>query len=330
MPEQGPSATLARRAPTLDDVLAARERIAGLAHRTPVLTCSTLDRLAGSRLYFKAESFQKAGAFKFRGAANAVFSLTEDEARRGVATHSSGNHAQALALAARARGISARIVMPSNAPGAKRAAVLDYGGLVTECAPTLAAREEALSEVVRRTGAVPVHPYDDGRVMAGAGTAVLELLEEVPDLDAVVAPAGGGGLLSGTAIAGRGRRPGLLVFGAEPELADDARRSLAEGKRLPPRPPVTVADGLRTALGELTFEVLRREVEEVALAGEAEILEAMRLLWERAKLMVEPSGAVPLAVLLAHRLPLAGKRVGVILSGGNVDLCRNERCNFWK
>jgi threonine dehydratase len=306
--------------PGYEDILAARERIRSFAHRTPVITCATLDRLAGAQLFFKCDNFQKGGAFKYRGATNAVRLLRGDEARRGVATHSSGNHAQALALAARARGIPAFIVMPSNAPAAKRAAVDEYGGKITFCEPTLEARERTLEEVRERTGAISIHPYDDARVIAGQGTAALELIEEVPGLDAIVAPVGGGGLLSGTAIAARGAGSGVRVFGAEPELADDAFRSLREGRRLPPCPPRTVADGLRTALGELTFAILRGHGIEIALASDEEILAAMRLLWQRAKLVVEPSGAVPLAVLLRKRPDLAGRRVGIILSGGNVDI----------
>jgi threonine dehydratase len=316
--------------PTFAEVEAARERLRPFVHRTPVLTCQTLDRLSGAKLFFKAENFQKTGAFKYRGATNAVRCLSEAEAARGVATHSSGNHAQALALAARTRGIPAAIVMPANAPAAKRAAVEAYGGRIVFCEPTLAAREEALGRVLESTGAILVHPYNDARVIAGQGTAALELLEDVPDLEAIIAPVGGGGLLSGTAVAAQGARPAIRVLGAEPELADDACRSLAEGRRLPPRPPLTVADGLRTALGDITFAIIRRRVERILLASDAEILAAMRLLWERAKVIVEPSGAVPLAALLSKRHDLSAKRVGVILSGGNVDLCRNELCSFWR
>jgi threonine dehydratase len=306
--------------PDLAALEAARQRIAPFIHRTPVFTCRTLDQLAGARLFLKAESFQKTGSFKYRGATNAVRLLGEEEARRGVATHSSGNHAAALALAARERGIAAHIVMPSNSSPAKKAAVEGYGGRITSCEPTLKAREDALEEVLARTGAAPVHPYDDARVIAGQGTAALELLEDLPDLDVLVAPVGGGGLLSGTAIAAHGLRPSIRVIGAEPELADDAHRSLIEGRRLPPRPPHTIADGLRTALGELPFAILREEVEAIALVSEEEILAAVRLLGERAKLVIEPSGAVPLAAALARRIDLKGLRVGLILSGGNVSL----------
>jgi threonine dehydratase len=310
---------LRTRPPRLADIEAARGRIEPYINRTPVLTSRTFDAWSGARLFLKAECFQRAGAFKYRGATNAVRLLGEEEARRGVATHSSGNHAAALALAARTRGIPAEIVMPSNSPAVKRAAVEGYGGRITFCAPALEAREKTLEEVIARTGAGAVHPYDDGRVIAGQGTAALELLEEVPDLDAVIAPVGGGGLLSGTAVAARGVRPGIRVLGSEPELADDAYRSLREGKRLPPCPPRTVADGLRTSLGELPFAILREEGVEIVLVSEEEILRATRALWERAKVVVEPSGAVPLAAILSKRVDLAGLKVGVILSGGNVD-----------
>jgi len=306
--------------PTLRDIRAALERIKPYAHRTPVLTCSTIDSLADARLYFKCENFQKVGAFKFRGACNAVFSLSESEASRGVATHSSGNHAQALALAARLRGIPAYIVMPENAPSVKRSAVEGYGGIVTLCKPNLASREETLAKVAAATGAEVVHPFNDYRVIAGQGTAALELLEEIPDLDAVIAPVGGGGLLSGTAICATELRPGIQVLAGEPHAADDAFRSIQAGRILPSDDPQTMADGLRTSLGELTFSIIRRLVEHIITVEEEEILQAMRLLWERAKIVVEPSGAVPLAAVLSRSAEVTGKRVGVILSGGNVDL----------
>src|SRR5215211_6897263 len=264
--------------PTLTDVRAAHERIRPFVHRTPVLTCSAVDALAGARVFFKCENFQKVGAFKFRGATNAVRSLPEADAARGVVTHSSGNHAAALALAARQRGIPAYIVMPSNAPPVKREAVAGYGGRITECAPTQQAREAACAELVRSTGATLVHPYDDDAVIAGQGTAVLELLEDVPDLDAILAPVGGGGLLSGTLIAAKGVRPDLRVIGCEPALADDAAASLTEGRIVPARPPVTVADGLRTSLGPRTFPIIRQMVESIAVVEEAEIVSALRLM----------------------------------------------------
>jgi threonine dehydratase len=308
--------------PNLAVVRAAHDRIRPFVHRTPVLTCAAIDALAGARVYFKCENFQKAGAFKARGATNAVLSLPEDVAARGVATHSSGNHAAALALAAGRRGVPAYIVMPHTAPAVKRAAVEAYGGRITFCEPDQASREAAAAEVVRTTGATLVHPYNDERVIAGQGTAAVELLEDVPDLDAVLTPVGGGGLLSGTAIAVRGLRPAVRVIGCEPALADDAAQSLRENRIVPARPPVTIADGLRTALGDKTFPIIRELVERIALAEEAEIVAAMRLILERMKIVVEPSAAVPLAALLNRPLDLAGTRVGVILSGGNVDVTR--------
>jgi len=306
--------------PTLEDVRAAYSRIRGSVHRTPVLTCASLDLLCGARLFLKAENLQRAGSFKIRGALNAVLLLDEGSASRGVATHSSGNHAQGLSLAAAIRGVPAHIVMPKDAPAVKRAAVEGYGGRVTECEPTPEARARALRETVARTGATFVPPYDDPRVIAGQGTAVLELFEDSGGLDAVIGPVGGGGLLSGTAVACRGLAPGLRVFGAEPELAGDAAASLRTGTLQPAMPPKTVADGLRMPLSELTFSILRREAEGIILVSDEEIVRAMRLLWERAKLVVEPSGAVPLAAVLKESRRFAGLKVGLILSGGNADL----------
>jgi threonine dehydratase len=308
--------------PDFAAVRAAHERVRPFVHRTPVLTCSAIDAMAGARVFFKCENFQKVGAFKFRGATNAVFSLSEDEAVRGVVTHSSGNHAAALALAGRNRGIPAYIVMPRTAPAVKQAAVEGYGGRITPCEPTQAAREAAAADLVRATGATLVHPYDDARVIAGQGTAALELLEDVPDLDAVLAPVGGGGLLSGTLLAVKGLRPAARVIGCEPALANDAAQSLREGRIVPARPPATIADGLLTSLGRLTFPIIRELVERIELAEEHEIRHALRTVLERMKVVVEPSAAVPLAVLLNRPLGLAGRRVGVILSGGNVDVGR--------
>ena len=306
--------------PTLEDVRRAARRIAPHAHRTPVLTCGSLDAMTGARLFFKCENLQKVGAFKFRGAANAVLSLGEDEARRGVATHSSGNHAAALALAARLRGIPAHIVMPRTSRAVKKAAVAGYGAAITFCEPTQAAREATLREVVEATGATFIHPYDDARVMAGQGTAALELLEDVDGLDVVMAPVGGGGLLSGTALAVSGVSPGTRVVAAEPKGADDAFRSLAAGRILPSVDPLTVADGLLTSLGERPFAVIRRRVERIVTVGEEAIIAAMRHVWERMKVIIEPSSAVPLGALLEGALDVAGRRVGIIVSGGNVDL----------
>jgi len=338
--------------PSLPDLAAIREaarRIAPHVHRTPVVTSRTLDRMTGARLWFKCENLQRAGAFKIRGAANAVLSLSDEEAARGVVTHSSGNHGAALALAASLRGIPAWVVMPEDAPRVKRAAVEGYGATVVPCEPTAAAREEAAARVREETGAAMVHPYDDERVIAGQGTAALELLEQVaaaeapgwrmgdggtdgagPPLDLVVVPVGGGGLAAGTAIAVAGAAPGVRVAGAEPAAADDAARSLAAGRRIP-NPPgrvETLADGLKASLSERTFRALADGLSAIATVDEEAIAEAARTVWERMKLVVEPSAAVPVAALLAGALPLPERadggpaRVGVILSGGNADLDR--------
>lgn len=307
--------------PTINDIRQAAERIRPYAHRTPVLTCQTLDRMLGMSLFFKCENLQKVGAFKFRGACNTVFSLSEEEAARGVATHSSGNHAQALALAARIRGIPAHIVMPETSPQVKQAAVAGYGAEITFCKPTLEARESTLAEVVARTGATFVHPYNNVRVIAGQGTAALELFEEVPDLDVIMAPVGGGGLLSGTALATAALSPATRVIAGEPAGADDAYRSLQTGQIQPSLQPKTIADGLLTSLGEITFAIIRRHVEKILTVQDETIIRAMRLVWERMKIVIEPSAAVPLAALLEHpEVALQGKRIGIIFSGGNVDL----------
>ncbi len=308
--------------PGIEDIRQAHERIRDLIHKTPVLTSKTLNQMTGSELYFKCENFQKAGAFKFRGATNAVFSLTVEEARNGVVTHSSGNHAGALSLAASLRQIPAYIVMPTNAPTVKRAAVQSYGGSITECEPTLAAREATAAALLQQTGATMIHPYNDERIIAGQGTTTLELLATVSKLDAILAPVGGGGLLSGTAIAAKSLRPLIQVFGCEPQNADDAYRSFHTGKILPAVNPNTIADGLRTSLGSKTFPIICQLVDDILLVTEEEIVRAMRLIWERMKIIVESSSAVPLAALLRPRPELLGKRVGLILSGGNVDLTR--------
>ena len=308
--------------PTIGEIGAAAERIAGRAHRTPVLTCSALDELAGARLFFKCENLQKAGAFKFRGACNAVLSLADDQAARGVVTHSSGNHAAALALAARLRGIPAHIVMPENAPAAKRRAVEAYGGRITFCRPTLADRTAVASRILDETGGVLVHPYDNPAVIAGQGTVALELHEQAPGLDQIVAPISGGGLISGIALATAAVSPRTEIVGVEPELAADAQQSLQAGSLLPPQIGDTIADGLRAALCERTFAVISQHVREVLTVTEAEIVAAMRLIWERVKLVVEPSSAVTLAAVLKEPARFRGMRVGLVLSGGNVDLDR--------
>jgi len=273
--------------------------------------------MVNAELFFKCENLQKMGAFKYRGAVNAVLLLPEQEAVKGVCTHSSGNHAQAIALAAQKRGIRAFIVMPENAPAVKVAAVKGYGGEVVFCQPTLTAREKALNEVVKKTGAAFIHPYNDARVIAGQGTAAIELMEAVGDLDMIVCPVGGGGLLSGTAIsAGNGPR----VIGAEPKEADDAYRSFTSGVLQPAPTTQTIADGLRTALGDLTFKIIRQYVHDIATVSEENILIAMKRIWERMKLVVEPSGAVPFGAILENRSRFEGNRIGIIISGGNVDL----------
>lgn len=306
--------------PTIEDVRQAAKRIQPFVHRTPILTCSTLNEMCGAEIFFKCENFQKVGAFKIRGATNAVFSLGQEKAINGVATHSSGNHGAALALAARWRGTKAYVVMPESAPQVKRDAVAHYGAEIVFCKPTLKAREEQLAKVVDRTGAAFVHPYNDFRVISGQGTAALELCEEITKLDVVMTPVGGGGLLSGTAIAVGALSPKTHVIAAEPERADDAFRSFHAGKIIPVDNPDTIADGLRTSLGDLTFPIIKRHVKNVFTVSEEGIVKAMRTMWERMKIVVEPSAAVPLGVLLAERPEFAGKRIGVILSGGNVDL----------
>jgi threonine dehydratase len=308
---------------TFELIEQARTRLTGRISLTPVMTSSRLDALVGARLFFKCENFQKGGAFKARGATNAVFALGETQAQRGVATHSSGNHAAALARAAVLRGIPAFVVMPDNTPQAKRAAVALYGAQVSWCAPTLAARERAASEIVAATGATLIHPYNDHAVMAGQGTAAVELLGQVPELDLLLCPVGGGGLLAGSAVAATHLKPGIRVIGVEPAGADDAARSFRAGRLLPPeRAPVTIADGLRGALGEKPFAAIRGRVEDIVTVTEESIVRAMRQLWEVLKILIEPSAAVPYAALLTQRDKLRGSHIGVVLSGGNLDLDR--------
>ncbi|MBK8616257.1 MAG: pyridoxal-phosphate dependent enzyme [Anaerolineales bacterium] len=308
--------------PTLNDIRAAAQRIKPYAHRTPVLTNESLNQRVGSQVFLKCENLQKVGAFKFRGACNAVFSLTDEEAARGVCTHSSGNHAAALALAARMRGIPAYIVMPDNAPSVKKNAVAGYGGLITFCEPTLEARESTLDRIRLDTGATVVHPYNDERVITGQGTAALELLEDVPDLDVIIAPVGGGGLLSGTSIAATEIKKGIRVIAGEPEMADDAFRSLQAGGIIPSKNPKTIADGLLTSLGSLTFPIIQKNVEQIVTVSEAGIIESMKYVWERAKIIIEPSSAVAIGVLWEKKIDLSRLKIGVIISGGNVDLAK--------
>jgi threonine dehydratase len=316
----GPMNEIADGDPTFEDVLAAAERIRGRVHRTPVMASRAIDGIAGAQLHFKCENLQKVGAFKARGATNAVLSLDDEAAGRGVATHSSGNHAAALAYAAGIRGVPAHVVMPSSAPPVKKAAVAGYGALITECEPTLEARETTLDAVVERTGATFIHAYDNPMVIAGQGTASLELITDVPDIDFVIAPVGGGGLMSGTAIAVSSSRPDITIWGSEPAGADDAFRSLRDGTLYPSIKPTTIADGLLTSLSDRTFRILSERLGGILTVREETIVRAMRLLWERMKLVVEPSGAVPLAAVLEHPDRFADRRVGLIISGGNVDL----------
>lgn len=306
--------------PALDDIRDAAARIAPHAQVTPVLRSRSLDALAGCELHFKCENLQRIGAFKFRGASNAVFGLDEASAARGVVTQSSGNHGAAIALACRLRGIPAHVVVPHSAPRIKLAAIRDSGARIIPCEVAQADRDRVTAQVLEQTGGELVHPYNDARVIAGQGTATLELMRQVADLDAVIAPVSGGGLLSGTALAAKALDPGIAVYGAEPEQAADAFESLRQRRRITDMVPDTICDGLRAHLGPLTFEILSRHCDAMLLASEAEIVAAMRLVWERLKQVIEPSCAVPLATILRDPERFRGKRVGVILSGGNVDL----------
>lgn len=308
--------------PSLDDIRAAAARIAPFVHRTPMLASRLLDDIAGCRVAFKGEHVQKAGAFKARGASNAVALLGEREAARGVGTHSSGNHGAAVAMAAAARGIPAWVVMPSTAPAVKKAAVAGYGATIVECAPTLAARVATLDAIVGAHGIAPIHPSDDFAVIAGQGTVGLEIAAQVPDVEAVLVPVGGGGLMSGVAAAVKGLRPEVEVIAVEPSGADDAFRSFRAGRRIPAVKPRSVADGLLTTLGRRTFPMMMRHVDDVITVDDDAIVDAMRLVWTRLKAVVEPSGAVAFAGVLQHGARFAGRRVVVVLSGGNVDVER--------
>lgn len=304
--------------PTLADIYTAHQRIAAYIHRTPTLHSHAFDEMSGAKLYFKCENFQKIGAFKARGAHNAVLSLSPTELSHGVVTHSSGNHAAALALAARNAGTAAHVVMPRNAPKPKVESVQRLGGIITECEPTTEDREATAARVQTETGATMVHPFNDWQVIAGQGTAALELIQDTAGLEALVAPVGGGGLISGTAIVGRAF--GIDVYGTEPAGADDAQRSLRSGTRQSVGVANTIADGLRTSIGEKPFEVIREHVRDIATVSDEEIVQAMKLVWHILKIIIEPSCAVPVAAILSGKLPVAGRRIGVILSGGNVDL----------
>ncbi|MFH1762061.1 MAG: pyridoxal-phosphate dependent enzyme [bacterium] len=306
--------------PTIIEIREAHARIRPHINYTPVLTCSTINQICNTDVYFKCENFQKVGAFKIRGATNAVFCIGGKDIQKGVATHSSGNHAAALAFAAGKRGAKAYIVMPRTAPKAKKQAVSGYGGIITYCEPTLKARESALKDVVKNTGACYIPSYNDPRIIEGQGTAALELLNDIPELDTIIAPVGGGGLLSGTAITSSFISPETKVIGAEPEMADDAYRSFKSGKLIPSENPGTIADGLLTPLGSLTFQIIRKNVHDIVTIKEDEIIKAMRFIWERMKIIIEPSSAVAVAALLFGHIKSPGKKVGIILSGGNVDL----------
>lgn len=306
--------------PSKRDIIEAHNRVEPYIHRTPVLRSVTFDQFHKSRLFFKCENFQKVGAFKSRGAVNAVFSLSDAEASKGVATHSSGNHAQALARAAALRGVKAHIVMPENAPKVKVDAVKGYGGEVYFCEPTLSARESTLYEVMKKTGAVEIHPYNDFRIIAGQATAAKELIEDYPDLDIILAPVGGGGLLSGTALAAKYFGSNIQVIACEPSGADDAYRSFKAGRLIPSENPQTIADGLLTSLGQLNFEIIKKEVADIVTVSEKSIFDAMKLIMERMKIVIEPSSAVPFAAVIEGTVDVNNKKVGIILSGGNVDL----------
>lgn len=308
--------------PTFKEVQNAYLQIRQKVHRTPVLTSQKVNERAGGQLFFKCENFQKVGAFKFRGATHAVNSLSDEEARNGVATHSSGNHAQAVALAANIRGVPAHIVMPENAPQVKVNAVKDYGAKVTFCESTQQARESTLEEVVNETGATFIHPYNNREIIMGQGSTAIELLEDEPHLDIILTPVGGGGLLSGTSIAVKNLSPKIKVIGAEPEVANDAYLSLKMGKLQPVQSTETVADGLRTSLSELTFRCIQQYTDEIVTVSEKQIIHAMRFIWERMKIIIEPSSAVPVAAVFNGKVDVQGKKVGIIISGGNVDLER--------
>jgi threonine dehydratase len=306
--------------PTFSDMLVAHERIKPHIHRTPVMTSRVIDEITGAKLFFKCENLQKAGAFKARGASNAVFGLTDAQAAKGVATHSSGNHGTCLSYAAGRRGIPCTVVMPRTAPQAKKDAVRGYGGRVVECEPSTTSREAVFAEVVAESGAVFVHPYNDERIIAGQGTCSKELIEQVDDLDAVIAPIGGGGMVSGTCLTLSHLAPQIAIYAAEPEQADDAYRSFKAGHIIADDAPNTVADGLKVPLKDLTWHFVRNHVTDILTASEEEIVDAMKLIWKRMKMVMEPSSAVPLATILKNRDLFAGKRVGVFITGGNVDL----------
>jgi threonine dehydratase len=306
--------------PTIDTIRAAHQRIKPYIHRTPVMTSEFINREVGAQIFFKCENFQKVGAFKARGACNAVFSLDDATAKRGVVTHSSGNHGAALAWAAGLRGIRATVVVPENAPTPKKRAIEGYGATILYCAPNIAARQAAVDELIATHGYEMIHPFDNDMVIAGQGTAAVELLEDYPELDIIISPLGGGGLLSGTAIAAKAIKPSIKVFGGEPSGADDGARSLASGIRVTEQTPKTICDGLQTVLAERTFNIIREHVDGIGVATEENVIRAMRLTWQYAKIICETSCCPPLAAILEGTLDVKGKKVGIILTGGNVDL----------
>lgn len=308
--------------PNYQDICIAYEKIKPFIHETPVLSSKSINLIVGAEVFFKCENFQKVGAFKFRGATHAVLNLTDKEAKKGVTTHSSGNHAAALALAAKNRKIPSYIVMPENAPDAKKKAVADYGAEIIYCKPTLQEREKTLEKVQQKTGAHFIHPYDNFYVICGQGTAAIELLNELSDLEIVMAPVGGGGLLSGTSISVKAINSKIEVIAGEPKMANDAYKSFKSGILVPSVNPKTIADGLLTSLSDLTFKIIRNNVDDIFLASEKSIVEAMKLIWERMKIIVEPSAAVPLAAILECKEKFKNKRVGIIISGGNVELSK--------
>ncbi len=306
--------------PTYDDVLVAHKRIKPYIHHTPILTSEFLNNLTGAELFFKCENFQKAGVFKARGASNAVFGLSDEQAKKGVATHSSGNHGLSLSYAAGKRGIPATVVMPNTAPQAKKDAVSGYGATIVECEPSTSSREAVFAEVMASSGADFIHPYNDPRVIAGQATCAKEIFEELGEFDALVAPIGGGGMISGSCLSLSNISPKTKIYGAEPEQADDAYRSLKAGYIIADDAPVTIADGLKVPLKDLTWHFVSNFVSDILLASEQEIIDAMYLVWQRMKIIVEPSSAITLATILKNKNLFANKRVAVILTGGNVDL----------
>lgn len=307
---------------TLEDIETAHKRIAPYIHRTPVLTCKSINEIAGSEIYFKCENFQKIGAFKIRGGMNASLTLSEDKLKNGLATHSSGNHAQAIAFAARQLGTKAYIVMPNNSPAVKVAAVKGYGAQITFCEPTQAARESTLQKIIEDTGAEFIHPYDDYRVITGQATCAKELIEDAGPFDVMIAPVGGGGLMSGTCLSTHFLLPDTIIYAAEPEGAADAVLSFKSGKIEKAAFVKTIADGLQTSLSEKTLGIIKTYVKEIFLVSEEEIKAALQLVYERMKIIIEPSSAVPLAAVLKNKEKFTGKKTGIILTGGNVDLVK--------